>query len=317
MYGSHLSVAGGMHKAVLEAERLGFDTVQVFNGKPPNQWLVQLVPVAEPAGKQIALSNQKSFTKNQQQWSAPPLAEEAIANWRREADRMKFEHVVSHDSYLINLASPDPALRAKSMALFEEEVRRCETLKIPYLVTHPGAHLGTRDDPADEAKGIERIADALDQVLAKFPKGKTIVCLESTAGQGTSIGHRLEHLHAIIDGAKQKKRLGVCLDTAHLFAAGYDFRGRKYSALMKQLEELDLLDRVRVWHFNDSKKDLGSRVDRHDHIGIGKIGLDGFRPIVRDKRWRETPKIIETAKEKNDAGREWDAVNLEVLRGLE
>jgi deoxyribonuclease-4 len=286
MYGSHLSISGGMHKAVLEAERLGFDTVQ-------------------------------AFTKNQQQWKAPPLADEAVVCWRNECVRMSFEHTVSHDSYLINLASPDPVLRQKSIDLFEEEVRRCEVLKIPYLVTHPGAHMGTRDDANDESAGIARIAEALDAVMCKFSKDKTVVCLESTAGQGSSIGHKLEHLSSIIEKTKCHKRLGVCLDTAHLFAAGYDFRGRKYSSLMKQLESLDLLDRIRVWHLNDSKKDLGTRVDRHDHIGIGKIGLDGFRPIVRDKRWKATPKILETAKDKDEKGREWDAVNLEVLKSLE
>ncbi len=286
MYGSHLSISGGMHNAILEAERLGFDTVQ-------------------------------AFTKNQQQWKAPPLADEAINGWRTECDRVGFEHTVSHDSYLINLASPDPVLREKGIALFEEELRRCELLKIPYLVTHPGAHMGTRDDPADEARGIARIAEALDRAFAKFPRGKTVVCLESTAGQGSSIGHKLEHLATIIDSVRFAKRLGICLDTAHLFAAGYDFRARKYSSLMKSLESLDLLDRVRVWHLNDSKKDLGSRVDRHDHIGIGKIGVDGFRPIVRDKRWKHVPKILETAKEKHADGRDWDAVNLETLGALE
>jgi deoxyribonuclease-4 len=275
-----------MHKAVLEAERLGFQTVQ-------------------------------AFTKNQQQWKAPPLAEEAILCWRNECVRMRYEQTVSHDSYLINLASPDSALRQKSMDLFEEEVRRCELLSIPYLVTHPGAHMGLRDDAGDESAGIARIAEALDQVMCRFPEGRTTVCLESTAGQGSSIGHKLEHLSEIIGKTKCRQRLGICLDTAHLFAAGYDFRGRKYSALVKRLEALDLLERVRVWHLNDSKKDLGSRVDRHDHIGIGKIGLDGFRPIVRDKRWKRVPKILETAKDKDEQGREWDRVNLEVLLSLE
>jgi deoxyribonuclease IV len=285
MFGSHLSIAGGMHKAVLEAERLGFDTVQVF-------------------------------TKNQQQWRVPPLQEEARDAWLAECKRMKFDQVVSHDSYLINLASPDAELRAKSINLFDEEIARCDALGIPYLVTHPGAHMGTRDDESCEAGGCERVADALVQLFKKHPKSKTTVCLEITAGQGSGLGYKLEHLADIIKRTKHSKHLGVCLDTAHLFAAGYDFRDRKYNAFVKQLDSTVGLERVKVWHLNDSKKPLGSRVDRHDHIGKGTIGVEGFRPIVRDKRWRDTPKILETPKLKHDDGRDWDTVNLELLRSL-
>lgn len=274
-----------MHKAVLEAERLGFDTVQVF-------------------------------TKNQQQWRVPPLQDEARDAWLAECKRMKFDQVVSHDSYLINLASPDPDLRTKSINLFDEEIVRCDALGIPYLVTHPGAHMGTRDDESCEAGGCERVADALVQLFKKHPKSKTTVCLEITAGQGSGLGYRLEHLADIIKRTKHAKRLGVCLDTAHLFAAGYDFRDRKYNAFIKQLDATVGLERVKVWHLNDSKKPLGSRVDRHDHIGKGTIGVEGFRPIVRDKRWRDTPKILETPKLKHDDGRDWDTVNLELLRSL-
>jgi deoxyribonuclease-4 len=146
-------------------------------------------------------------------------------------------------------------------------------------------------------------------------KGVTI-CLEGTAGQGTSIGHRLEHLAEIIDRVKTPKRFGVCLDTAHLFAAGYDFRGRKYATFRKELENTVGVSRVKVLHVNDSKKELGSRVDRHAHIGKGLIGVEGFKPWVRDEAFRDIPKILETEKGKDEQGREWDAVNLEVLRGL-
>ncbi|MFT3787406.1 MAG: deoxyribonuclease IV [Tepidisphaeraceae bacterium] len=285
MFGSHLSIAGGMHNAVAEATRLSFDTVQVF-------------------------------TKNQQQWAVKPLESDAIDAWRTACKSAGFTQTVSHDSYLINLATQDPALRAKSVALFEEELRRCEALGIPYLVTHPGAHLCERDDEAHETAGLVRVAQALTELLAKFPKGTTTVCVESTAGQGTCLGHKLEHLGLLIKLVKPSKRIGVCLDTAHLFAAGYDFRGRKYSAFLKQLDETVGPDGVKVWHLNDSKKPLGSRVDRHHHIGHGEIGLDGFRPIVRDKRWADVPKILETAKDKDERGRDWDVVNLETLRGL-
>ena len=280
MYGSHLSIAGGMHKAVAEAQSLGLATVQVF-------------------------------TKNQQQWRVPPLKDEAVEQWRAACDAAGYEHTVSHDSYLINLASPDAALRKKSVALFVEEVRRCDLLGIPYLVMHPGAHMGD-----GEAKGVERIAESLDDGFKKIGESRTVVCLESTAGQGTTLGHRLEHLAEIIDKSDNKDRLGVCLDTAHLFAAGYDFRGRKYAAFKRELDTTVGLGRVKVWHLNDSKKELGSRVDRHEHIGEGTIGDEGFRPIVKDKLWRNVPKILETPKPKRDDGEAWDAINVERLKSL-
>jgi len=282
-----------MHKAVTEAQRLGLDTVQVF-------------------------------TKNQQQWRVPLLAQESIDLWKSATKIAGFGSAVSHDSYLINLASPDEVARQKSIGLFVEEIRRCEMLSIPLLVSHPGshlgAHLGTRDDVADVAMGCERIADSIDAaigvVFKEFPKLTTTICLESTAGMGSSIGHKLEHLRDIINQSKQSKHLAVCLDTAHLFAAGYDFRGKKYKGLIKEIDQTIGLDRVAVWHLNDSKKPLGSRVDRHEHIGLGTIGDEGFASLVRDKRWKQTPKILETAKEKNEDGLDWDEINLRRLRGL-
>lgn len=280
MLGSHLSISGGMHNALLKAEELDMDCVQVF-------------------------------TKNQQQWKCTPLADEAIDNWKSHCKRLKFEHTVSHDSYLINLASPDEGLRQKSIELFVEELSRCMTLGIPYLVTHPGAHMGE-----GEEAGLRRVAQSLDVVHSMVSNGNVITCLEITAGQGSSLGYKLEHLAEIIDQVKAPQRLGVCLDTAHLFAAGYDFRGQKYAGFSRQVEKTVGLKRVKVLHLNDSKKDLGSRVDRHEHIGRGKIGLEGFRPIVRDKGFAKIPKILETAKDKDEQGRDWDAVNLEVLRSM-
>lgn len=304
MYGSHLSVAGGPHRAVAEAVRLGLATVQIFT-QSPNQWGLQ------PADPHL-LRSQHILTKNQQQWAAKPLSDDACSSWCLACTQASFEVTVSHDSYLINLASADDALWRKSVDAFTEEVRRCDQLRIPLLVTHPGAHLGT-----GEEAGLKRVAAGLDEVFSRLPKSGTIVCIESTAGQGTSLGYKLEHLAEIISLSRHGHRLAVCLDTAHLLAAGIDFRGRKYAAFKRRLQELDLLDRIRVWHLNDSKKDLGSRVDRHEHIGQGFVGLDGFRPIVRDKTWRKTPKILETAKGKNEKGKEWDEVNLETLRSLE
>ena len=280
MFGSHLSIAGGMHHALLRAEELGHATVQVF-------------------------------TKNQKTWANKPLAADAVAAWAAERDRLKFQHTVSHDSYLINLASADEPLWRKSVELFVEELSRCATLGIPYLVTHPGAHLGT-----GESAGLRRVAQALDIVHQHVPAG-TITCLESTAGQGSSLGYKLEHLAEIIDQVDQPDRLGVCLDTAHLFAAGYDFRGRRYAKFRRELDATIGVGKVRVLHLNDSKRELGSRVDRHDHIGRGTIGLDGFRPFVRERAFRKVPKILETPKDgKAEDGRDWDAVNLEALRSL-
>jgi deoxyribonuclease-4 len=280
MFGSHLSISGGMHNALLEAEKLGMDTVQVF-------------------------------TKNQQQWKCKPLDPAAIAQWTTQLNRLKFRQTVSHDSYLINLASADDALWQMSIDLFVEELARCIALGIPNLVTHPGAHLGTGEDA-----GLKRIAAALDTIHTRVPTDTVTTCLEITAGQGTSLGYKLEHLATIIDQVKSPQRLGVCLDTAHLFAAGYDFRGQKFPAFRKQLEATIGLQRVKVLHLNDSKKDLGSRVDRHEHIGLGKIGLDGFRPFVQDSAFADIPKILETPKGKREDGREWDAINLEQLKNL-
>lgn len=280
MYGSHLSIAGGMHNAVTAATAMGFDTVQVF-------------------------------TKNQQQWRVPPLDPKACDAWKAACKEAGYTQTVSHDSYLINLASPDKALCEKSTDLMIEEIRRCDALGIPYLVMHPGAHMGE-----GESKGLRTFTKALDKALAKTPKSATTVCLESTAGQGSSLGYRLEHLAEIISRSKHAERLGVCLDTAHLFAAGYDFRGRKYGGFIRELDSTVGVARVKVWHLNDSKKPLGSRVDRHDHIGLGTIGDEGFRPIARDKRWKNLPKILETPKAKREDGKAWDALNVERLKSL-
>src|SRR4051812_21924921 len=280
MFGSHLSISGGLHNALLSAEKFGMETVQIF-------------------------------TKNQQQWKCKPLEPQIISDWTTHCSRLNFSKTISHDSYLINLASPDKILWQKSVELFIEEISRCDLLGIPYLVTHPGAHMGM-----GEEAGLDRIVASLDVVHAQMPRSQTITCLEITAGQGSSLGYKLEHLACIIEKVKKPKRLGVCLDTAHLFAAGYDFRGRKYGKFMKELEGKLGREHVKVLHVNDSKKGLGSRVDRHDHIGHGLIGLEGFKGLVRDSFFDSIPKILETPKEKAPDGRDWDEVNVETLRGL-
>jgi deoxyribonuclease IV len=280
MFGSHLSISGGMHNALLQAEQYGMQTVQVF-------------------------------TKNQQQWKCKPLDQAAIDEWQKHLKRLKFKKIVSHDSYLINLAATNDETWRKSIDLFVEEIRRCQQLLIPYLVTHPGAHMG-----AGEEAGITKIVAALDEIHQMILADGVTTCLEITAGQGSCLGCKLEHLAEIIERVKEPERLAVCLDTAHLFAAGYDFRGGKYAAFRKEIEKTVGLSRIKVWHLNDSKKPLGSRVDRHDHIGRGMIGIEGFEPIVRDEAFVNVPKILETPKEKDEKGRDWDAVNIEVLRGL-
>jgi len=280
MFGSHLSIAGGLHNALIAAEALGCDTVQVF-------------------------------TKNQQQWKCKPLTAEAIDPWNTHLNRLRFRKTVSHDSYLINLASPDDRLWNASIALFIEELSRCQTLGIPYLVTHPGAHVGS-----GEEAGLKRVAEGLDRSYSAAIAPDVTTCLEITAGQGSSLGYRLEHLAEIISLSKNAQRLGACLDTAHLFAAGYDFRGRRYARFRRELDKILGLKRVKVLHLNDSKKDLGSRVDRHDHIGLGKIGREGFIPIVRDDAFMNIPKILETPKAEHPSGRSWDEVNLLTLHSM-
>lgn len=283
MFGSHLSIAGGLHNALLKAETLGCATVQVF-------------------------------TKNQQQWAAKPLTAEAIETFRAHARRLKFSKIVAHDSYLINLAAQDDALWAKAMAAFSEEMRRCDLLGIKYLVTHPGAHCG-----AGEEAGIARVIAAYNDILRDHPDTGVTVCLETTAGQGSCLGWRFEHLAAMLRGIERKDRFGVCLDTCHVLAAGYDITTA--GGMRKTLAEFDRvigLRRLKVLHLNDSKKPLGARVDRHEHLGRGHVGLEAFRVICRDERLAKVPKILETPKEGHaEDGREWDVVNLEILRKLE
>lgn len=281
MFGSHLSIAGGLHNALTEARSLAMDCVQVF-------------------------------TKNQRQWKTKPLTQDQINQWHRHLRQTRIKQVVSHDSYLINLASPDPALRRKSIALFGEELIRCEALGIGWLVTHPGAHMR-----AGEAAGLQRVVRSLDQLHKQLPGLAVVTCLEVTAGQGTSLGCRFEHLRQIIDRVRDPQRLAVCLDTAHMLAAGYDLTtAAGCRATLAELDDVIGLDLVRVIHVNDSKTPMGSRVDRHEHIGHGHVSVDAFAVLVNHRKFRSIPKILETAKETAPDGRPWDAVNLGVLRSL-
>ena len=279
-FGAHLSMAGGHDRAVREAHALGMDTVQVF-------------------------------TKSNNQWRAAPLTDAHIAAWKTALAETGVSKPVAHASYLINLASPDAALWEKSIAGLVVESERGEALGIADLVMHPGAHVGS-----GEEAGLARVAAGLDEVHRRTAGLKLRVALETTAGQGSCLGHRFEHLGRIIGLVQAPERLSVCGDTCHIFAAGYPLgRATEYDETMAALVEAVGEGRVRVWHLNDSQKPLGSRVDRHAGIGAGHLGIEPFRHLVNDPRFIGVPMILETPKgEADDAN--LDAVNLATLRGL-
>jgi deoxyribonuclease-4 len=278
--GAHLSIAGGVENALLAAERLGCTAVQLF-------------------------------TKNSNQWAGKPFAADEPARFRRTRRRLKLRFAAAHDSYLINLATPDPALWRKSLEAFVDEVVRAEALGLEYLVTHPGAHVGAGDEV-----GLANVARALDEVHARHPKARVRILLEVTAGQGSSLGHRFEHLAAILAQVREPRRLGVCFDTCHVLAAGYPLgTAEEQQATFQEFDRVIGLKRLKLFHVNDSKKGLGSRVDRHEHIGRGCIGLEPFRRLLNDPRFQETPMILETPKH-DAAGEEMDPVNLAALRAL-
>jgi deoxyribonuclease-4 len=281
MFGSHLSIAGGLENALLQAREYGMDCVQVF-------------------------------TKNQRQWRVPALTEDQIERWHHQRQQTGIKQVISHDSYLINLASPKADTRQKSIDLFREELSRCEKLAIPYLVTHPGSHMKEGEEP-----GLKRVAEALDQLHDEMPDLSVTTCLEVTAGQGTQLGYRFEHLARLIELVEQSDRLGVCLDTAHMLAAGYDLTSEKGTRqALRQLDRMIGLERVHCIHMNDSKVEYNRRVDRHAHIGHGYVSDDAFRVLINHTRLKKVPKILETAKGEAEDGRPWDVVNLEALRGF-
>lgn len=278
--GAHMSIAGGYYKAVEAAQRADCDCVQLFT-KNNNQWRAKEITDAEAERFQTA------------------LAENGIT------------HPIAHDSYLINLASPDDTLWAKSVEAFRVELLRAEKLGIPYVVMHPGAFT-----TSSEEAGIARIVKALDQVHRRTEGIRASTLLENTAGQGSNLGWRFEHLAAILAGVRESERLGVCIDTCHAFAAGYPLgTPREYRSTMDEFDRTVGLERVKAFHLNDSKRPLGSRVDRHEHIGRGELGLAPFRHLLGDARFRDTPMYLETPKE-NDDGEEMDVVNLRTLRGL-
>ncbi len=265
------------------------------------------VSLAIERARSIDCTAMQIFVKNNMQWFARPLSRMEIRAFLDHVRRGELLSVFGHASYLINLATTNLQFHANSIRALAEELVRADQLQLPFLVLHPGAHLG-----AGEQAGLEKIVNSIDEVFRKIPNVKTKIALEITAGQGSCIGHRFEHLAHIIENVREPERLRVCLDTAHLFAAGYDISSE--SGVRKIFCEFDRVigrDRLVAIHVNDSKTPCGSRVDRHEHIGKGRIGLDVFRFIMRSPRFRKIPKVLETPKSKDLAE---DVINLNTLR---
>jgi deoxyribonuclease-4 len=276
--GAHLSIAGGYHKALEAAHRYGMRAVQLF-------------------------------TKNNTQWYAKPISPTELTRFHQTRRLLQPRWLLAHSSYLINLASPDPGLFRRSLEAFIEEWQRANLLGLDYLVLHPGAHTGTA-----ELEALDRVADALAEARQRCAECTTQILLENTAGQGTALGWRLEQLQSIARRLGDPSWLGFCLDTCHLFAAGYPLAPRRaWLQTLRQLHRYLDVQRIRAWHLNDSARPLGSRIDRHAHIGHGKIGLEGFRLVLRCRAFRRLPMILETPKGDSD-GTDWDAKNLETLR---
>ncbi len=230
------------------------------------------------------------FTKNQTQWKDPELDEAQVSAFREARSRSGLGAVLSHDSYLVNLASDNAVTRRRSLQSLFSEMERCERLGVDFLVMHPGSHMRQ-----GEEKGLALVARGLGRVLGRFPRARTRILLEITAGQGASLGCTFEQLAWILRHAPGGRRLGVCFDTAHAFAAGYDFRTRKgYRETFAAFDRVVGIERLMAFHLNDSKKDLGSRVDRHAHIGKGFLGLEPFRMLLRDRAFRLVPAVLET-----------------------
>ena len=259
--GAHMSIEGGLDLAAERASRAGCDVLQIF-------------------------------TKSSNQWKARDLGEAEVGRFRECVEREGISTVAAHDSYLINLASPEEILFRRSLDAFIIEIQRCLRLGIPYLIAHPGAHVGS-----GTAAGIRRIASALDEAHAAVPGKECRVLLEITAGQGSVIGSRFEEIAEILSAVRSPERLGVCFDTCHAFAAGYDIRAQAgYEATFREFDRVIGLGRLLAFHLNDSRKDLGLRVDRHEHIGRGWLGPEAFRLLVNDPRFASVPMFLETPK---------------------
>jgi deoxyribonuclease-4 len=259
LIGAHTSAAGGVHNALWEGKEIGATTIQLF-------------------------------TSNQKQWHGRSITQEEIDLWQKALEETRITHVMSHDSYLINLGSPKPDLLEKSLHAFSEEIKRCHALNISYLNFHPGAATDSNEEQC-----LNRIVESLNSFEQLSATGPTRLLLEATAGQGTSVGHRFEHLAYIIQRVKHKVPIGITIDTCHIFAAGYDIRTNEgWEAILQEFDSSIGLEHLYAFHLNDSVKDLGSRVDRHAPLGEGKIGLESFRFLMTHPKTRDLPKYLET-----------------------
>jgi deoxyribonuclease-4 len=277
-FGAHMSTSGGVWKALQRGRSIHCEVVQVF-------------------------------VKNNMQWFGKPFSAGDLASYANERAASSFACIFGHTGYLINLGGPASDNRGRSIKSLVQEIELATQLGLPFLVLHPGAHLG-----AGEAAGISQIVAGLDEVFAATKRSPLRIALENTAGQGTCLGNKIEHLAAVFDRVKKPERLGLCLDTAHFFAAGYDIRTPKgWNAAIREVASLIGLKQVLAFHLNDSKTDLGSRVDRHDHIGKGKIGKEAFRYIVNDARFKKHPGCLETPKSED---LHEDVQNLATLQAL-
>jgi deoxyribonuclease IV len=278
LLGAHMSIAGGVHCAVERAASIGCTTMQMF-------------------------------VKNNNQWRGKELEAEDIATYKKLLRESSIGPVVVHDTYLINLCATNADILQKSRHALKDELDRCEMLGVEYLNFHPGSHMG-----AGENDGIQRIAESLNLIHEQTAHYHVKSVIETTAGQGTAIGYRFEHLRRIIDLVAQPERMAVCVDTCHIFAAGYDILTEAgYEQTFREFDDVIGLDRLVAFHVNDAKRERGSRVDRHEHIGKGMIGKAGFRLLMNDDRFKTVPKILETPKE---AEMKEDVKNMRVLRSL-
>jgi len=275
-----MSISGGMHRALERGHEVGCETIQLF-------------------------------VKSNMQWRVAPLSDEAAEKFKETRARLGIDPCVAHLSYLVNIAATDPKTRRLSHQTFPIELEYSERLGLEYLVIHPGAHMGAGEDAA-----LEEIARYLNQVHRETEGYRVKILLETTAGQGTYVCHRFEHLARILDMLEEPDRVGVCFDTCHVFAAGYDLRTeRAYRKTFREFNRIVGLERIEVFHLNDSKTALGSRVDRHEHIGRGELGLEPFRRLLNDRRFKKLPMILETPKG-TEKGVPYDVINLETLRSL-
>ena len=280
LLGAHMSIAGGYYRAVEHAQAAGCEVVQLF-------------------------------TKNNNQWRAKPITDEQAELFRAKLEETGVTLPMAHSSYLINLASPDETLWQKSVDALVVEMQRGEQLGLHGVVLHPGAHT-----TATEEEGLANIIRALDQMHADVGELDCRCLLETTAGQGSNLGWRFEQLAAILNGVRETQRLGVCVDTCHIFAAGYPLETPdEYDQTMQEFHRLVGIDRIAAFHLNDSKRELGSRVDRHEHIGRGELGLEPFRHLMNDRRFAAVPMYLETPKGTQE-DEDWDRINLRTLREL-